>query len=133
MGANTWRDEQESPLARTHFTPLYLKANGRLARTEPDASRAADAFAYDPKSPVLTRGGAMLGPRAGVVLQEPVHARPDVLNFVTAPLTRPLEITGPLQARFWVTTDAPSTDFTAKLSLITPKGEAYNLADGIVR
>ena len=33
----------------------------------------------------------------------------------------------------WVSTDAPSTDFTAKLSFVDETGAAYNLADGIVR
>ena len=75
----------------------------------------------------------MIGPRAGVALQDPVGARADVLNYVTPPLSGPLEITGPLKARIWVTTDVPSTDFTAKLSFITPKGEAFNLGDGIIR
>lgn len=133
MGPNFWRDEQEWPLARTRYTKLYLQANGRLGKAAPDIYAAEDRFTYDPRTPTPTRGGAMLGPRAGVAMQEPVGTRADVLNYVTPPLSNPLEITGPLKAKIWVTTDAPSTDFTAKLSFITPQGEAFNLGDGIIR
>ena len=30
MGENTWRDEQEWPLARTGYTPWYLQQDGGL-------------------------------------------------------------------------------------------------------
>jgi predicted acyl esterase len=69
----------------------------------------------------------------------PLAARPDVLVFQTAPLERPLEVTGPLVARLWIASDAPDTDFTAKLVDVYPpsddypQGYAMNLADGIRR
>jgi putative CocE/NonD family hydrolase len=75
----------------------------------------------------------MLGMRGGIARQAEVGARADVVSFVTAPLDAPLEFTGPLRVALWVSTDAPSTDFTAKLSFIDETGVAYNLADGIIR
>lgn len=133
MGENVWRDENEWPLARTRYTPFYLRESGALAPDAPAAEEATDRFAYDPRDPVPTRGGAMLGVRGGIARQEDVGARADVLSFVTAPLDAPMEITGPLRVVLWVSTDAPSTDFTAKLSFVDTSGAAYNLADGIVR
>ena len=133
LGANAWRDEAGWPLARTRFTPFYLQTDGALEPDGPSTPDAADRFRYDPLSPVPTRGGAMLGPRAGVVLQEPPSARGDVLSYVSAPLQGPMEVTGPVKATLWVATDAPSTDFTAKLSFVTRDGASYNLADGILR
>jgi uncharacterized protein len=133
LGANVWRDESDWPLARTRLTPFYLQDDGALRPDRPAVRDAADRFRYDPASPVPTRGGAMLGPRAGVVLQDPVGARGDVLSYVSAPLREPMELTGPIKVTLWVSTDVPSTDFTAKLSFVTREGASYNLADGILR
>lgn len=44
-----------------------------------------------------------------------------------------MEITGPVSAEIWAATDAPDTDFTAKLLNVFPDGRAYNICDGIVR
>ena len=69
----------------------------------------------------------------------PLERRSDVLTFRTPPLTEPLEIAGPLRVRVFAATDAPDTDFTAKLideqppSEDFPEGFALNLADSICR
>ena len=69
----------------------------------------------------------------------PLSARTDVLVFETAPLSVPLEITGPVTVALWVSSDAVDTDFTAKLidvyppSATLPDGFALNLCDGIQR
>ncbi|MGC8477115.1 MAG: CocE/NonD family hydrolase, partial [Acetobacteraceae bacterium] len=69
----------------------------------------------------------------------PLAARPDVVVFQTAPLVRPLRIVGPVTAELFVASDAPDTDFTAKLidvhpaSADYPRGFALNLTDGILR
>ena len=50
-----------------------------------------------------------------------------------------MEITGPLVARLWISSDAVDTDFTAKLIDVHPPNEDYpegfamNLTDGIIR
>src|SRR5262249_37721712 len=59
--------------------------------------------------------------------------RPDVLVFQTEPLDGPLEVTGPIVAKLSVSSDAPDTDFTAKLVDVYPDGYAMNLCDGIKR
>jgi putative CocE/NonD family hydrolase len=69
----------------------------------------------------------------------PLASRPDVLAFQTAPLAAPLTVAGPVEAELFVQTDAPDTDFTAKLidvhppSADYPRGYAMILTDGIVR
>jgi len=133
LGENVWRDENEWPLARTNFTSLYLREGGRLLNEASQDRDAHDHYLYDPRNPVPTLGGAMIGPRGGVARQAPIGTRADVLSFVTPVLEKPVEITGPVRAVLWVATDAPSTDFTAKLSDVYPDGAAYNLVDGILR
>jgi putative CocE/NonD family hydrolase len=142
MGTNEWRNEQEWPLQRARPTAFYLRSggraqsaagDGRLALESPGAAEPADVFHYNPRDPVPTRGGAMLGFGAGVQRQNDVEARKDVLVYSTSPLEEDIEVTGDVLVRLYVATTAPSTDFTAKLVDVHPDGAAYNVADGILR
>jgi putative CocE/NonD family hydrolase len=142
MGENVWRDENEWPLARAQYTKFYLDSSGhansdagdgRLRLDPPTADEPADTYVYDPRAPVPSRGGAMLGPRAGITKQNDVESRSDVLIYSTAPLDRDVEVTGPISATLYVSTTAPSTDFSVKLVDVHPDGKAYNVSDGILR
>lgn len=132
MGINKWRNENEWPLARTEYTPFYLHNNGGLYETFSEGEEP-DEYDYDPKDPVPSAGGAMLGTRAGIRIQNDIEERDDVLIYSTDPLTKPTEITGPVRVVLYVSTNSLSTDFTAKLIDVYPDGTAYNLSDGIVR
>jgi putative CocE/NonD family hydrolase len=69
----------------------------------------------------------------------PLSARADVLSFETAPLPHDIAVVGPVEVHLWVSSDAPDTDFTAKLvdvyppSADDPRGFALNITDGILR
>jgi putative CocE/NonD family hydrolase len=56
-----------------------------------------------------------------------------VLTYSTEPLAADVEVTGPLQVKLWAASDAPDTDFVARLVDVHPDGFAQTLADGIVR
>jgi hypothetical protein len=137
MGANRWRDEQEWPLARAVATPFFLTSHGKALEPKPPRRATPDRFVYDPADPVPTAGGNVCcnpmripwGPRD----QRAVERRPDVLVYTTAPLKRPIEVTGPIRVVLYVSTSAPDTDFTAKLVDVSPNGSAVNLSDGILR
>lgn len=142
MGKNIWREEKEWPLARIKYTPYYLRSNGKantlsgdgvLSLTVPEKEEASDTYFYDPQNPVSMAGGAMFGPLAGIAKQNYIEARQDVLVYSTAPLEKDLEVTGPVKLILYVSTTAPSTDFTAKLVDVHPDGSAYNVCDGILR
>jgi putative CocE/NonD family hydrolase len=145
MGENTWRDEQEWPLARTVYVPYYLHSNGAantlrgdgVLNTQKPAHEPSDKYVYDPSNPVPTRGGALCCYQAalppGAYDQRDIESRPDVLVYTTEPLPHDVEITGPLQGQLWAVTDAPDTDFTVKLVDVSPCGYARNVQDGIIR
>lgn len=69
----------------------------------------------------------------------PLEERDDVVVFRTPPLEEPVEIAGPITVRVYGSTDAPDTDFTAKLideyppSEDYPGGFALNLCDSVCR
>jgi len=56
-----WRAEGEWPLARTQYTPHYLRHGGRLSTEEPDADAELARFVHDPGHPVPTIAGAVTG------------------------------------------------------------------------
>jgi hypothetical protein len=68
-----------------------------------------------------------------------LESRSDVLTYVTGPLPQDLVLAGPIKVTLYVSTDAPDTDFTAKLvdwyppSADYPDGYALNIMDGICR
>ncbi len=153
-----WREEQEWPLARTKPTPYYLQSGGRLAPSKlavSSSSAASTSFVFDPRDPVPTLGGN-ISSGDGVMQQGawdqrgstnfwnwpkplPLSARNDILVFQSEPLAADTEITGEIEVKFWASSTAVDTDFTAKLldvhpaSADFPGGFDLNLADGIVR
>jgi putative CocE/NonD family hydrolase len=139
MGENRWRDEQEWPLARAKPTAYYLRSSGkantlngdgRLDLQAPDRE-PPDRYTYDPKNPVPT--GAAGGYSRVPMDRRTVEQRADVLVYSTPPLSEDVEVTGPLAATMWITSDARDTDFTATLVDVFPDGTARALGDGILR
>jgi putative CocE/NonD family hydrolase len=151
-----WRTAADWPLPETQWTKFYLHSDRSLRCDLPDhAGRPLD-YTSDPQHPVPTIGGALSSGeplmRGGAYDQregpgvfgarEPFRAlaeRPDVLVFSTPSLAHDLEVTGPVTVRLWIASDAPDTDFTAKLLDIHPPNEDYpegfamNLTEGILR
>ena len=122
MGENAWRDEQEWPLARTHYTSYYLRSDGRLSTSKPGGEEP-DRYTYDPLDPVIDPRGGILGPFDQSIFE----SRSDVIVYSTEPLERDIEVTGPIEADLWISSSAPDTDFFVRLLDVYPDGKAYNL------
>lgn len=141
MGENVWRDEQEWPLKRTQYTEYWLNSDagantrhgdGELVLAAPD-SAVTDTFTYDPTDPVQSVGGQTLNIEPGAFDQRDVEDRSDVLVYTTPVLEQAVELTGHVTLVLYAASDAPNTDFTAKLVDVHPTGFAQNLTAGIVR
>lgn len=140
----SWRSEQEWPLARAVATRYYLHGGGRLG-TEAPTTAPPSAYTYDPTDPVPTIAGfGAYDQRCRADLPHcknalPLSARSDNLVFRTAPLDKDTEVTGPITTVLYAATDAPDTDFAAKLideypaTADLPNGFALILNAGIVR
>lgn len=145
MGLNKWRYENEWPPARTEYTKMYFKSNGHanslrgdgsLSWDLPPADSPPDRYTYHPEDPVPSLGGnnccgtpTLTGPRD----QRSIEARRDVLVYTSDFLTEDLEVTGPVKVILHASSDAPDTDFIAKLVDVYPDGRAFNVAEGILR
>lgn len=119
-----------------------------------DLPSDCSTFEFDPRNPVPTIGGCISAALplfdAGAFDQRgrpvgstrryeynprpeffattdelPLAARNDVLVFQTEPLDEPVEVTGPVVAKLWVSSDCVDTDFTVKLIDVYPPGEDF--------
>lgn len=129
---NEWRTATDWPVP-SEPKPLYLHASGEASFAPPGEDQATRSYSYDPQNPVPTIGGSNLVLDRGPRDQRPAEGRPDVLCFTTEPLQAPLEVTGRILARLFVSSDCPDTDFTAKISDVYPDGRSMLLTDGILR
>jgi predicted acyl esterase len=90
-----WRAEEEWPLARTQWTKYYLQPEG--PRLGVDAPEAATTLTYE------TTG--------------------DGITFLTPPMTQDLEITGPVAAKIWLSSDTTDADVFLALRVFDPAGK----------
>ncbi|MFF5057188.1 CocE/NonD family hydrolase [Micromonospora sp. NPDC000663] len=127
-----WRDLPDWPPPATD-TAWHLHPGGELATRAPVPS-TPDEFRYDPADPTPSQGGPLLvAKRAGAVDNRRVEARPDVLTYTSAPLTRPLEVVGPVRADIHVRGELPYLDVFVRLCDVDRRGRSRNICDGLVR
>ena len=139
MGANTWRGENEWPLARTVSTDFYFHGGGKanssagdgVLSQEPPQEESSDRYTYDPRNPVMTLY-TPAGQHAPMD-QRALDGRRDMLVYATSPLEAPIEVTGPVVVKLWAASSARDTDFVAKLLDVWPNGFVQELCYGIVR
>ena len=65
--------------------------------------------------------------------QSKIAERQDYIRFQTDELEAPVEVAGRVSVDLYVSTDAPDTDFTAKLVDVYPDGYEALICDGIIR
>lgn len=135
-GLNAWRETPQWPPTATGDTEWYLAPDQRLA-PKPRRKGGQSTFSYNPDDAVPTLGGATCcDPRVqpwGPLDQRPLDRRQDVLHFTGAPLEEGLEIAGAVRAVLHLQSDAPDTDFSAKLVDVAPDGTARLVCDGLIR
>ncbi|MBX7258405.1 MAG: CocE/NonD family hydrolase [Candidatus Hydrogenedentes bacterium] len=117
-----WRSATRWPPFPPREKAYYLAGQNLVTETL-DKNEVVREFRYDPADPCPTVGGANLTIPAGPFDQRSVSGRADVLTFTGPVLSEPLEITGAARIRLFVSTDAPDTDFVAKLIDVYPAGD----------
>jgi uncharacterized protein len=138
-----WLTEATWPPAATRAVPWYLHAGGGLDPTPATAVDASEGWTYDPRQPTPTRGGAVTSGEpymfGGAFDQGRIGEREDQISFISAPLEDSLEVTGPIKAVLWLSSDCVDTDVSVRLIDVVPpnddypNGYALNLTDGILR
>src|SRR5262249_21812045 len=129
---NRWRSADNWPPPAVE-TAYHLHPGRGLGASGPPAGGGRQSYRYDPANPVPTVGGAELGQDIGPKDQRKVESRGDVLVFSTDVLADPVEVTGRVTAKLYVSSDCPDTDFAVKLTDVYPDGRSMLVTDGILR
>jgi uncharacterized protein len=145
MGMNKWQTADTWPPAGAKPMTLYLgsggkantlKGDGALATAAP-ADDSPDSFTYDPMNPVPSYGGNVCctgnAVQGGAWDQRKMEERPDILVYTSETLKEGIEVSGPIEATLYVSSDVKDTDITIKLIDVEPDGTAYNLDETIQR
>ena len=141
---NHWYGASAFPIPGTKLTTYYLASLGKANTLNGDGTLASeaghgdpDSYTYDPSNPVLSvssrTAGARGGLKQGPVDNRSVEERPDVLVYTSGPLQEAMEVTGPISATVYFSTDVADTDITVKLLDVTTDGSSLNLSEGIAR
>ena len=143
IGEDVWRHFDQWPDTTGHCKAYYLTSvsnaedqNAYHIVTDASLLPSKDEqhFVYDPKNPVMSVGGETLftSERTRGSIQQPEAGyRPDVLSYLSDPLTEDLNINGRIKAVVWMSTDVDDTALTFKVSEVLPDGTAYNIRSGI--
>ena len=130
---NEWRYANRWPIPAT-ATPYYINQAKALGPGRPETtSPTCRSYTFDPGDPCPTRGGRNLNLPSGPLDQTKVEARSDILNFTSAPLKKPLEVTGRVLAKVYLSSTAVDTDISVRLCDVYPSGKSYLMAEGMLR
>jgi len=125
---NEWRTADRWPIPARQ-DQWYLHQAGRLTAERPGDEKP-DTYRHDPKNPVPTIGGNNLLLPSGPKDQREAEKRDDVLSFTSDALDAPLEVTGEVAVRLWVSSTAADAHFMAKLCDVYPDGRSMLVLDG---
>jgi putative CocE/NonD family hydrolase len=126
-GSNQWRTFDAWPPKTAAKRNLYLRENGMLSFDPPgvaDGGSSFDAYHSDPAHPVPNSPRPDNGEAfATWMLQDQrfVDGRPDVVTWVSAPLTEDLTIAGDVTARLFASTSGSDADWVVKLIDVFPE------------
>jgi putative CocE/NonD family hydrolase len=143
MGENRWIYLKDWPSPDAKTQRWYLTSEGSanlrfgdggLIREMPGHS-AADAYTYDPRDPVLSRGGAIYWDlkHLGPVDVRPTLERADVLYYRGPRFSSSVCVMGEIALDLFVSSDAEDTDFVARLCVEEVSGAVTCLTVGSLR
>ena len=130
-GTNTWQTFDRWPPVDEQIR-IYLQPKGGLAFTPPAIDESFTEFVSDPASPVPYEPR----PNWGIEYDNPpsiaewrrwlvedqrfVDGRPDVVTWVSEPLTEPMTVRGPVTAKLLAETTGTDADWVVKLIDVYP-------------
>lgn len=141
MGENRWHGLSDWPIPGAVNTKYYLHSGGHAnslfgdgaLSTEAPDDVPADEYTYDPNNPVPYVTDPVQLQLGEASDQQSIERRPDVLVYSSAVLAEDVVVCGRVFAELYIESDAPATDFTAKLVDVYPNGRAIQVCDGIQR
>jgi uncharacterized protein len=163
MGSNKWQHSESWPPEGAKNVTLQLTSAGHANTLHGDGELIAssagspllkfsrptiasntktdlpDTFTYDPMHPTPSYGGNVccaantIPGNGGALDQRKMEERDDILVYTSEPLAEGVEVSGPITATLYVSSDVKDTDVTVKVIDVLPDGTAYNLDETIQR
>lgn len=111
-----WTPRESEPLT------LYLQEGGALTAEPPTAAESATSYLSDPSDPVpYLETFTTRRPKEYMVADQRFLAgRDDIATFVSAPLTEPLTLVGPVEVMLCASLSTTDADFVVKLIDLYP-------------
>lgn len=135
MGEERWRTATTWPPPGAAWRALYFAPERTLAPAAPVAAPAADRYEVDRTvtSGEGSRWGLVVltGARRGYGDRRARAAR--LLTYTSAPLDRPLEVTGHPRVHLYLTANAEDGAVFAYLEDVTPDGRVHYVTEGLLR
>ena len=138
-GSHRWLELADYPPPEVSVRPLFLHSAGDAngvrgdgaLRWEIPGDQPADEFVYDPLNPfpsgLRDADGAWHSLASKPVDISAFLDRPDVLTYVTEPLTDPVSVAGNVSLVLWASSDSLDTDFSSLIEDVGPDGAAIKL------
>jgi putative CocE/NonD family hydrolase len=145
MEENRWRREETWPPQDMRETALYLGSDGDAHERDGDGkldlaagaggSAGADEYRYDPADlpEVPDEVWNDVTGQFATMDMATLPDREDALDYTSAPLAAPVELTGPFRAVLWTSSSAADTDYVVAISRLDPSGRLLRIAGGIQR
>jgi putative CocE/NonD family hydrolase len=121
---NEWREAQKFPPG-IYGTPLYLRDDGALDHAWPSETSSHTSYASNPRQPMSIPGTSFPGAKDSRSFEQ----QSEVRTWTSAPLTKPTEWTGEVQAEIYASSTAKDTDFILRVSDVYPDGRSMLLMD----
>ncbi|MEO1005440.1 MAG: CocE/NonD family hydrolase [Cyanobacteria bacterium J06638_38] len=157
MGSNQWREFDSLPDKQTTY---YLASDGLasiredsgmlwqfeeeinpspreilgidLSESITELDNNIDIIVHDPWRPVSALGGHATYP-GGSFERSALDSRSDILTYTSAPLESDFHLIGAVTLEVYCSTENPSFDLGAFLSIVNPAGEIFNFTQGYIR
>ncbi len=113
QGTRAWRDEHEWPLARTAWTPFYLRESAMLSTEPASSDEQPDSFSNVP------------GLKPGLAVP--------CVEYATEPLRADTEVTGPIALNYFAAIDHGDANWMAVLNDLDEQGAEKVVSKGWLR
>jgi putative CocE/NonD family hydrolase len=123
-----WREARDWPPKSTE-TPYFLVSDGRVSTKEEPSGDESTKWTADPHDTPVLEGRQ---PQSGTDQRE-FESHSGVRTFSSDALTEPVEWTGMIRARLFISSSARDTDAIVRLTDVYPDGRSILLTDMVRR